>query len=63
MAALIYNKESSKDTAKSMSSLISSYRKYRISFSCLVYVIIVVSFLIVTMSWFHSRENCFRFLQ
>ena len=46
-----------------MSSLISSSRKYRISFSCLVYVIIVVSFRIVTMSWFHSRENSFRFLQ
>ena len=46
-----------------MSSLISSSRKYRISFSCLVYVIIVISFRIVTMSWFHSRENSFRFLQ
>jgi hypothetical protein len=44
-------KEFSKDTAKSMSSLISSSRKYRISFSCLVYVIIVVSFRIPTMSW------------
>jgi hypothetical protein len=46
-----------------MSSLISSYRKYRISFSCLVYVIIEVSFRIVTMSCFHSRENSSRFLQ
>jgi hypothetical protein len=51
------------DTAKSMSSLISSSRKYRISFSCLMYVIIVVSFRIATMSWCHSRENYFRFLQ
>jgi hypothetical protein len=41
----------------------SSSRKYRISFSCLVYVIIVVSFRIVTMSWFYSRENSFRFLK
>jgi hypothetical protein len=47
-------KESSKDIAKSMSSLISFSRKYRISFSGLVYVIILVSFRIVTMSWFHS---------
>jgi uncharacterized protein (UPF0248 family) len=47
----------------SLSSLISSSRKYRISFSGLVYVIILVSFRIVTMSWFHSRENYFRFLQ
>ena len=46
-----------------MSSLKSSSRKYRISFACLVYAIIVVSFRIVTMSWFHSRENSFRFLQ
>ena len=46
-----------------MSSLISSPRKYRISFPGLVYVIIVVSFRIVMMSWFHSRENSFRFLQ
>ena len=46
-----------------MSSLISSSRKHRISFSCLMYVIIVVSFRIVAMSWFHSRENSFRFLQ
>ena len=60
MAAL---KSPPKDTAKSMSSLISSSRKYWISFSCLVYVIIVVSFRIVTMGWFHSRENSFRFLQ
>jgi hypothetical protein len=29
----------------------------------LMYVIIVVSFRIVAMSWFHSRENSFRFLQ
>jgi hypothetical protein len=29
----------------------------------LVYVIILVSFRIVMMSWFHSRENSFRFLQ
>jgi hypothetical protein len=29
----------------------------------LVYVIIVVSFRIVMMSWFHSRENYVRFLQ
>jgi hypothetical protein len=29
----------------------------------LMYVIIVVSFRIVTMSWFHSRENSFRFLR
>jgi hypothetical protein len=47
-----------KDTAKSMSSLISSHRKYRISFSGLVYVIIVVSFRIVMMSWFHSIQYC-----
>ena len=46
-----------------MSSLISSSRKYRISFSCLMYVVIMVSFRIATMSWFHSRENSFRFLQ
>jgi hypothetical protein len=55
--------DAQEDTAKSMSSLISSFRKYRISFSCMMYVIIVVSFRIVTMSWFHSRENSFRFLQ
>jgi hypothetical protein len=55
--------KSSKDTAKSLSSLISSSRKYRISFSGLVYVIILVSFRIATMSWFHSGENSFRFLQ
>jgi hypothetical protein len=52
-----------KDTAKSMSSLISSPRKHRISFPGLVYVIIVISFRIVMMSWFHSRENYFPFLQ
>jgi hypothetical protein len=51
------------DTAKSMSSLISSPHKYRNSFSGLVYVIIVVSFRIVAMSWFHSTDNSFRFLQ
>ena len=28
-----------------------------------MYVIIVVSFRVVMMSWFHSRENYFRFLQ
>jgi hypothetical protein len=42
---------------------ISSPRKYLISFPGLVYVIIVVSFRIVMMSWFHSRENSLRFLQ
>jgi hypothetical protein len=31
------------------------------SFSGLVHVIIVVRFRIVTMRWFHSRENSFRF--
>jgi hypothetical protein len=46
-----------------MSSLISSSRKYRISFTVLVYVIIAVSFRIVMMSWFQFRENSFRFLQ
>jgi hypothetical protein len=51
------------DTVGPPASLISSSRKYRIFFTCLVYVIIVVSFRIVTMSWFHSRENSFRFLQ
>jgi hypothetical protein len=56
-------KETPKDTAKSMSCLISSPRKHRISFPGLVYVIIVTSFRIVMMSWFHSRENSFRFLQ
>jgi hypothetical protein len=52
-----------KNPSNSMSSLISSPRKYRISFPDLVYVIILVSFRIIMMSWFHSRDNSFRFLQ
>jgi hypothetical protein len=36
---------------------------HRISVPGLVYVIILVSFRIVMMSWFHYRENSIRFLQ
>jgi hypothetical protein len=39
-----------------MSSLISSPRKHRISFPGLVYVIIVISFRIVMMSWFYVSD-------